>query len=124
MSFKIQSLEKKDVADKSFFMKKLKNGKKLYLEEETWYRWGWAIVEEDPRENGWVEGEPLLAHDFNVQDWSLEDGCWTDRYGVEELSKKEQALLEEANFIDDAGWECYESEMTFYGAVEITEVAD
>ena len=124
MPFKIQNVEKKDVSDKSFFMKTLKNGKKLYLEEETWYRWGWAIVEEDPRVNGWVEGEPLNANDFNVQDWSFEDGCWSDRYGVEELSQKEQQLLEEVTFIDDAGWECYDSELTFYGPVDIIEIEE
>jgi hypothetical protein len=124
MPFKIVSIDKKSVADKSMFMKTHKNGKKIYLEEETWYRWGWAIVEEDPRENGWVEGEPLNANDFNVQDWSLEDGCWTDRHGVEDLSKREQKLLEEVTFIDDAGWECYDSELTFYGPVDIIEIEE
>jgi hypothetical protein len=122
MPFRIQNVEKKDVSDKSCFKKTLKNGKKLYLEEEVWYRWGWAIVEEDPRVNGWKEGEPLVTDDFNRINHHLEDGCRTDRYGVEDLSKKEQKLLEDVTFIDDAGWELYESEITFYGPVDIEEV--
>jgi hypothetical protein len=122
MPFKIQNVEKKDVSDKSFWMKKLKNGKKIYLEEETYYRWGYAIVEEDPREHGWSEGDALLANDFNLIDWHLEDGCWSERYGIDDLSKKEKELIEENFFLDDAGWESYDSELTFFGPVEITEV--
>jgi hypothetical protein len=122
MPYKITNTEKKDVSDKTQWVKVLKNGKKLYLEDEVWYRWGQVLVEEDPRENGWKPGEPLVTDDFNRMDHHLEDGCWTDVHGKEELSKKEQKLIEESYFLDDAGWEAYESEITFYGPVEIEEV--
>jgi len=122
MPYKITNSEKKDVSDKTYWMKTLHNGKKIYLEDEIWYRSGEVIVEDDPRENGWKEGEPLVAGDFNITDHNLNDGCWSDRYGVEELSKKEQKLLEEVMFLDEAGWEAYDSEITFYGPVEIEEV--
>ena len=122
MPFKITNVEKKDIADKSYWIKKLKNGKKIYLEDEVWYRWGEVLVEEDPRENGWKPNEPLVADDYNILDHNLSDGCWTEVYGKEDLSKKEQKLLNEVTFLDEAGWEVYDSEITFYGPVEIQEI--
>ncbi len=71
MPYKITNSEKKDVSDKTYWMKTLHNGKKIYLEDEVWYRWGEVIVEDDPRENGWKEGEPLVAGDFNITDHNL-----------------------------------------------------
>ena len=125
MPFKITNIDKKDVCEQSTWEKVLGNGKRIYFEENTWYRWGEVIVEDDPRENGWVEGEALVTDDYNRMDHNLNDGCWTDRVGVEELSKKEQKLLENTmHYPEEAGWECADCEIVFYGPVEIEEVAD
>ena len=121
MPFKITNVDKKDVTDNCVFEKTLKNGKKIYFEEEVWYRWGEVLVELDPRENGWVEGQPLVTDNFNRIDHNLNDGCYSNREGIEQLSKKEQKMLNEATFPEDAGWECTDCEVTFYGDVEIEE---
>ena len=125
MSFKITNVDKKDVCEQCVWEKVLGNGKRIYFEENTWYRWGEVWVEEDPRENGWTEGEALVTDTYGRMDHSLNDGCWTDRVGVENLSKKEQKLLEATTFYpEEAGWECSDCEIVFYGPVEIEEVAD
>ena len=121
MPFKITNVDKKDVTDNCVFEKTLKNGKKIYFEEEVWYRWGEVLVELDPRENGWVEGQPLVTDNFNRIDHNLNDGCYSSRSDVDMLSKKEQKLLNEAAFPEDAGWECTDCEVIFYGDVEIEE---
>lgn len=122
MPFKIVNTEKKDVVETCVWKKYLKNNKVLQFEEETGYRWGEVTVEDDPREHGWEPGTPLRANDFNSQDHSLADGCWSNRIGVENLSKKEQALLADAEmFPEEAGWECEDCEITFHGPVDITE---
>ena len=125
MSFKITNVDKKDVCEQCTWEKVLGNGKRIYFEEQTWYRWGEVWVEEDPRENGWEEGEALVTDTYGRIDHNLNDGCWTDRTGVDELSKKEQKLLEATMFYpEEAGWECSDCEIVFYGPVEIEEVTD
>ena len=125
MSFKISNVDKKSVCEQCTWEKVLGNGKRIYFEEQTWYRWGEVWVEEDPRENGWKEGEALITDTYGRIDHSLNDGCWSDRSGVDELSKKEQKLLEASEFYpEEAGWECVDCEIVFYGPVEIEEVAD
>ena len=121
MPFKIESTEKKNVSEKCVWEKVLKNGKRIVFEEEVWYRWGEVWVTDDPRENGWQPDEPLNTDDYNRVDHNLTDGCYSDRYGVEDLSKKEQKLLNEATWPEDAEWECVDCEIVFYDGVEITE---
>ena len=115
------TLEKKSAVDHTFWGKKLEDGTELELTEEVGYRWGEAWVELDPRENGWKEGEPLKLTEFGLIDYSLSDGCWTDYNFCENSSDDERELLDEAYHPEDAGWESYEGEITFYGPVEITE---
>lgn len=122
MPFKITNVDKKTVAEVSELVKVLGNGKKIYFSEEVYYRWGEVIVEEDPRENGWVPGSSLITDDFSRIDHDLRDGCWSDKIGIDDLSKKEQKLLEEAFYPEDAGWEYYDSQIIFHGDVEIEEV--
>ena len=124
MPFKIVNTEKKDVADKEFFRKTLEDGTTLYFDQEVYYRWGEATVEEDPRENGWSPGEELCATDFGLIDHEMNDGCWEEKYGYDDLPEEEKELIEEYGHAIDAGWESYDWELTFYGPVEITEVSE
>ncbi len=119
MPFKITNTTKKNVVEQITWVKTLKNGSRIYFEEEMTYRWGEVIVEDDPRENGWEAGDPLISDDFSRVDANLTDGCHSSRIGIDELSKKEQQLLESADYPDDAGWEIEDCQIIFYDDIEI-----
>lgn len=122
MAWRIEPRDKKCIVDVTKFVKVLKNGKKLYVEEQVGYRWGHADVEEDPTESYQklqAEGKPLCVNDFGIIDWSYSDGCWSDKVGVYDLSEAQQKLIEEAWTLEEAGWESYDGETLFYGELDI-----
>jgi hypothetical protein len=126
MAWKIEPEEKKSIVVKDKFEKTLKNGTELYFVREIGYRWGYVIVEDDPRdifEQAQLNDEPLCVDQFNVLDHAYDDGCWSDMIGVDTLPKREQKKLEEFHY-DEGEWECVDSETYFHGDLTITEVTD
>ena len=127
MAWKIEPEFKNSIVDIEYYSKTLKNGKELTLSKEVGYRWGYIIVDDDPREaieEAQKENKPLDVGQFHEIDHSYEDGCWSDYVGLDELSKKEQRLFSESDWPEDAGWECVESETFFHGDVTVTQVSD
>lgn len=124
MPYRIEPLEKKSIVDVTTFRKVLPDGTRIFLTQETGYRWGHFIAEDDPRES-LEEGEelpdPLCVSDYNEIDHEYTDGCWSD-YDVSELSDEEQELLHETTWPEDCGWEAIDGEVYFHGPVQITEI--
>ena len=92
-----------------------KDGKTI--SEETGWRWGEFIVEtegdEEPEIN---EGDDLFSLEYELIDWSTDDGCWTDYSFVGFSEEEEEAMnlwLEEHSFyeLEEDGWTCGDSEM-------------
>jgi hypothetical protein len=50
MAWKIEPEFKNSIVDIEYYSKTLKNGKELTLSKEVGYRWGYIIVDDDPRE--------------------------------------------------------------------------
>ncbi len=123
MAWKIEPTNKKSIVDTEFFRKHLKNGKTLVFSREVGYRWGYVIVEDDPTDmikEALANNEPLRVTSLDVSDHSFEDGCWTDNIGIDKLPKKEQKLLEEFIWPEDAGWEFVDNETYIHGEVTVT----
>lgn len=110
--WKIEPTYKKSLIETVYYYK---DGKTI--SEETGWRWGEFIVEtegdDEPEIN---EGDDLFSLEYELVDWSSDDGCWTDYNFVGFSEEEEEAMnlwLEEHSFyeLEEDGWACGDSEM-------------
>lgn len=97
----------------------------------TGWRWGEFTVEtegDDPPEIG-EDTDLLCSDDFEMIDFSTDDGCWEEREFDGEWTDEEREEMEErldgdisVYDLEDEGWYCDTSEMFIQCEVEITKV--
>jgi hypothetical protein len=117
--------------------------KKSCIERETWHkdgqsitmetgwRWGEFIIETEGDEPPVIEeGIDLFNCDYEVVDWSTDDGCWCD-YEYEGMTEEE--IAEKQEWFDDGnslwdlesdGWSQDDTEMIITCEVSIERVED
>jgi hypothetical protein len=117
--------------------------KKSVIERGLWITEGKTIV----NEIGWRRGEFIVetegdevpeidmntnlffADNFEVIDWSTEDGCWEDNefigFTEEEQEEMEEFLSENSLFdLEEDGWTCDETEVYITCEVDIEKEPD
>lgn len=121
--YKVSTVEKKNVVEKESFTK---DGKFAIIKQG--YRWGYFTTDEKPDLENYDSEEGLMIYDYDVVDHSFDDGCWIDFEYDDELTEEEQAAFENAfnedwyEGVEAAGWEQDETEVIFYGELEVEEI--
>ena len=119
---------KKSIVERSFWVNT--NDTSQRVVQEIGWRWGEFIVATETDEPPEIdEDTDLFCDDFELQDWSTDDGCWeeTDIMGLEEDAEEElQEFLSENSIFDleERGWTCDESEMYITCTVTIEKIED
>jgi hypothetical protein len=128
MQWKITPKTKKSILDKTYWVK----GDMRICQEVGW-RWGDFFVE--PMSGVTIEeylsgkdDEIILHEEFDVVDFSTEDGCWEEYTYSEDMSDDDiesiEQFLEDGGDLSDDGWEIVDSEVIIQGDIEIEEVDD
>jgi hypothetical protein len=73
MKYKVSTLEKKSVIEKSFYEK---DGKSFHI--ENCYRWGYFVTEDPVDTEELKNSSELMIYDYDVVDHSFDDGCWLE----------------------------------------------
>lgn len=128
MKWKITPSTKKSILDKTYWVK----GDMRICQEVGW-RWGEFFV--DPMPGVTIEDylsgkddEIILNEEFDVIDFSTEDGCWEEYTYSEDMTDEEieaiEEFLEEGGNLDEDGWTIIDSDVVIQGDIEIEEVDD
>jgi hypothetical protein len=128
MKWKITPSTKKSVLDNTYWVK----GDMRICQEVGW-RWGEFFV--DPMPDVTIEeylsgkdDEIILNEEFDVIDFSTEDGCWEEYTYSENMSDEDieaiEEFLEDGGNLDDDGWTILDSDVIIQGDIEIEEVND
>lgn len=103
---------KKSCVERQYFTK----GDKTIVQEIGW-RWGEFFIEtEDDTPPELAEGVDIFSCDYELQDWSTDDGCW-EQYEYQGFTEEEQEEMEEwleensAYELEENGWTATEGEM-------------
>jgi hypothetical protein len=128
MQWKITPLTKKSILDNTYWVK----GDMRICQEVGW-RWGEFFVEPMPDVTieeylSSKDDEIILHKEFDVVDFSTEDGCWQEYTYSEDMSDDDieaiEQFLEDGGDLSDDGWEIVDSETIIQGDIEIEEVDD
>lgn len=128
MKWKITPSTKKSILDKTYWIK----GDMRICQEVGW-RWGEFFV--DPMPDVTIEeylsgkdDEIILNEEFDVIDFSTEDGCWEEYTYSEDMTDEEieaiEEFLEDGGNLDEDGWTIIDSAVVIQGDIEIEEVND
>lgn len=128
MKWKITPSTKKSILDKTYWVK----GDMRICQEVGW-RWGEFFV--DPMSDVTIEeylsgkdDEIILNEEFDVIDFSTEDGCWEEYTYSEDMTDEEieaiEEFLEDGGNLDEDGWTIIDSDVVIQGDIEIEEVDD
>lgn len=128
MKWKITPSTKKSILDKTYWVK----GDMRICQEVGW-RWGEFFV--DPMPDVTIEeylsgkdDEIILNEEFDVIDFSTEDGCWEEYTYSEDMTDEEieaiEEFLEDGGNLDEDGWTIIDSDVVIQGDIEIEEVDD
>jgi hypothetical protein len=103
---------KKSCVERQYFTK----GDKTIIQEIGW-RWGEFFIEtEDDTPPELAEGVDIFSCDYELQDWSTDDGCW-EQYEYQGFTEEEEEEMEEwleensAYELEEDGWTASEGEM-------------
>ena len=103
---------KKSCVERQYFTK----GDKTIVQEIGW-RWGEFFIEtEDGTPPELEEGVDIFSCDYELQDWSTDDGCW-EEYEYTGFTEEEQEEMQEwleensAYELEEDGWTPVEGEM-------------
>jgi hypothetical protein len=103
---------KKSCVERQYFTK----GDKTIVQEIGW-RWGEFFIEtEDDTPPELAEGVDIFSCDYELQDWSTDDGCW-EQYEYQGFTEEEEEEMEEwleensAYELEEDGWTASEGEM-------------
>ena len=103
---------KKSCIERQYFTK----GDKTIVQEIGW-RWGEFFIEtEDDTPPELEEGVDIFSCDYELQDWSTDDGCW-EEYEYTGFTEEEQEEMQEwleensAYELEEDGWTPVEGEM-------------
>ena len=128
MQWKITPLTKKSILDNTYWVK----GDMRICQEVGW-RWGKFFVVPMPDVTieeylSSKDDEIILHEEFDVVDFSTEDGCWQEYTYAEDMSDEDieviEQFLEDGGDLSDDGWEIVDSEVIIQGDIEIEEVDD
>ena len=123
--WKITPVEKKNAVEFEHFMKDDQQ-----ITFETGWRWSSCTSEERPDLANYIPEEGINVYD---QEWKLDgysDSCWTEWHFPDDMSDEEKAEIENAwdeywqEGVLDLGWISTDSELIYYGELEVTEVKD
>ena len=128
MKWKITPSSKKSILDNTYWVK----GDMRICQEVGW-RWGEFFV--DPMPDVTIEeylsgkdDEIILNEEFDVIDFSTEDGCWVEHTYSEDMTDEEieaiEEFLEDGGNLDEDGWTIIDSDVVIQGDIEIEEVDD
>ena len=120
-TWKVTPKYKKSILEKAFWTK---DGKTLV--NEIGWRWGEIIIETEDEEMPEIDEDTNLF-DYEVTDWSTDDGCWEDNeyigFTEEEQENMEEFLTENSTFdLETEGWYCEETELYITCEVDIERV--
>jgi hypothetical protein len=100
--WKVEPTWKKSCIERETYTKEGKS-----ITQETGWRWGEFIIEtEDDSPPELEEGVDIFSCDYELIDWSTDDGCWTD---YEYSGMTEEEILEMQDWFDE-GNSLYELE--------------
>jgi hypothetical protein len=121
--WKITPKYKKSVVEKGFWTK----GDRTIINEIGW-RWGEVVIETEDDEIPEIDEDTNLF-DFEIVDFSTDDGCWEDNEYIgftdEEQEVMEEFLTENSTFdLESEGWVPVESELYMTCEVDIERIAD
>jgi hypothetical protein len=128
MQWKITPSTKKSILDKTYWYKG-----DMRVCQETGWRTGEFFVEPMPGVTieqylSCKDDEIILHEEFDVVDFSTEDGCWQEYTYSDDMSDEDieviEQFLEDGGDLSDDGWECVDSEVIIQGDIEIEEVND
>ena len=124
MRYKISTIEKKSVTQREIWTK---DGREAVY--EIGWRWGYVIVNEKPDLSNY---DPVVGIDpwneWDVEDHSLDDGCWAEWEYPDDMTEEEQEEFDDAynEDYDDGimalGWEQDDTLYRFTGELEVEEV--
>ncbi len=116
---------KKSCIERQYFTK----GDKTIVQEIGW-RWGEFFIEtEDDIPPELEEGVDIFSCDYELQDWSTDDGCW-EEYEYTGFTEEEQEEMQEwleensAYELEEDGWTPVEGEMFIQCEMTIEKVED
>lgn len=117
---------KKSIVEHQYWIK----GDKVIRYEEGW-RWGTFFLRTEGDEEPVITDDTniMCADDFELEDWSTDDGCWCD-YDFSNMTEEE--IEEIQDFFDDGNcvydlepeWNCDETEMFITCEVTIEKVEE
>jgi hypothetical protein len=122
-TWKITPKYKKSVVEKGFWSK----GDKTIINEIGW-RWGEVVIETEDDVMP-VITEDTNLFDYEVVEFSSDDGCWEDNEYIgftdEEQENMEEFLTESSLFdLEEDGWFCDETELYFTCEVDIERIEE
>lgn len=116
---------KKSCIERQYFTK----GDKTIVQEIGW-RWGEFFIATDDDETPELEeGVDIFSCDYELQDWSTDDGCW-EEYEYTGFTEEEQEEMQEwleensAYELEEDGWTPVEGEMFIQCEMTIEKVED
>jgi hypothetical protein len=116
---------KKSCVERQYWRK----GDKTIVQEIGW-RWGEFFIATDDDETPELEeGVDIFCCDYELQDWSTDDGCW-EEYEYTGFTEEEQEAMEEwleensAYELEEDGWNPIEGEMFIQCEMTIEKVED
>lgn len=123
-TWKVTPTWKKSCVEKQYYTK---DG--MTIVQETGWRWGEFYIEtEDDETPVLEEGVDIFSCDYDLQDWSTDDGCWEDIEYInvpEDEQERIQEFLDEGNSIydlEEQGWIASDGEMFITCEMEIEKV--
>lgn len=123
MPYKISTSEKKSVIEKNFYEK---DGKSFTVEQ--CYRWGYFTSDEKPDLENYNPEEGVMIYDYGVDDHSFDDGCYIDFIYDDDITEEEREAIENTweedwyEGINELGWHEVETEVWFYGPLEVEDL--
>ena len=128
-TWKVEPTWKKSVVERAFW---IKDGKTII--NEIGWRWGEITIETEGDDPPEVDEDTNYFDDdqFELVDFSCDDGCWEENEFEGDWEEEEQEQMEErlndgeisVYELEDEGWVCRDSELYITCEVTITKVED
>lgn len=120
----VKPTHKKSILELNYW----KKDNKTIVNEIGW-RWGEFTIETETDEQPVIDtNTDLFSADFEVSDFSTNDGCWEENrfdgdWSNDEIEEMEDRLSDDISIYDleNEGWVCETSEMFITCEVEITK---
>ena len=124
--WKVEPTYKKSCIERQYYTK---DGKTIC--EETGWRWGEFLIEVPDGETPELPpGTDIFSCDYELVDWSSDDGCWTD-YEYTGMTEEEiaeiQEFFDEGNYayeLEEKGWNSSDGEMIIDCEMTFEKVED